>query len=378
MDPDEYMSPAGMDKAIAMATASLEFNTATAVERLLAIPDLDERTKVLSTYSSNQRKKIKAMLKEKRELTEAKGKQKAVEAAPPAPQESEEEDVDWTGLPAPGTVAPQTIKKVSSVEESEIDALWSFIDDSDTTMAENLSDFDYQGFNADSILREFLTRGKKANVSMTQMKQDITSLAALAHKKGSITENNYTKLAKTGQARYDVLAARYGLQKGGGKGKGPDVLTVSRIGPTVPGRILRLILAGKLAAKRFNGPFKSSGLPDVMQTQAFPAIIPESLEDPAKQYIISLCVAYSADQSHALQKKKDKPEDLLTAQTNFVLLGTQTSHPPENQKLDMFKSIDWPNIFDKTIGCATQVKKINPEFSLVSRADFLSSVSKLS
>jgi hypothetical protein len=356
-----------------MSTGTAEFNASAEADRILAIPNDESRNDALKKLSNSQRKKVKQIMRDMMKDNEE--------------SQDDEEEVDWSRVVEPGSKRPTVSQQQSGgvrvtevvVTEAELDTMWSNIDSNDLSGVDllGLADFDYIGFNADLLLKEFVKRGKQANRSTKEILSDLTCLAALAHKKGSITEKNYPKMNKAGQTKYDELAARYGIVKGGGKGKGPEVITVSRIGPTVPGRIIRLIQAGHLAAKKFNGPLKSSSMPDIIQTQAFPVIIPNKLEQEAKDFLIGLCVAYSSDQSYIISERKKKIEDAVGDQRNFIELSMSTSHPTESMRIEMFKTISWTSFYDKSITCANAYQKLVSDFTIPTKTDFLRQTSSV-
>lgn len=299
-----------------------------------------------------------------------------------ADDDSEDEDFDWNAFQGQGGAETGLNNKITViVSETEMDKMWSSVDGNDLgdIDEEALGDFDYQGFDAATILKEIMKHGRSAGLSDKEILKDISTMASIAQKKGSITDKNYPKMKKAGQARYDTLAARYHIVKGSGQGKSPEVITVSRVGPTFPGRIMRMILAKKLSPRSFVGPFKSASMIDIFQTQAFPTAIVSTMEDVAKDYLIGLCIAYSCDQSIGItpkDKKPPTPEEALKSQTNFIHLSYGSKHPTDEMRKDMMKGIDWPLLYDKSNTCASAYKKYQPEFVIPSRTDFLVSVAK--
>jgi len=359
---------------MATATETDKFDFDGFVDTLLTKTD-DEKAVLMKGLSNTRRKKVNANIRERAE----KKKGKEVEKS----DEEEEEEMDWEALKGVSGGGVPVVQKPAEkvvVSETEIDDMWSTIDGKDLGDIDEsaLADFDYQGFDAEVILRQVLTHGKSAGLTNKQIMKDITSLAGLAQKKGSVTDKNYPKMKKSGQAEYDKLAARYHIVKGSGKGKSPEIITVSRIGPTFPGRIMRMLSAGKLSARSFIGPLKSSSLPKILQTQAFPPALPTTMESDAKDFVLGLCIAYSVDQTIAIADgKKPTVEEALKTQVGFVMLSHNSKHPTETLRKDMVSQINWPDLYDRSLVCAQTYKKFSPDFVVIARTDFLAAISKL-
>jgi hypothetical protein len=316
---------------------------------------------------------------------EIKRREKEGVSSPQAPAEPEEtlDDIDWSKLGGASTKgkekAVEAPTQKTDVTEKELDEIWLSIEAEDTTEydLETAAAFDYQGFNANTVLTQIMMRGKAAGLDRKTILRDISMMCAVSHKKGSINDKNYPKMKKAGQAEYDRLAGIYKLVKGGAKGMPPETVTISRIGPTFSAKIVRLILDEKLSAKSFIGPMKSSTLHSVMQTQYFVTTLPSSMPARSKEFISGLCRAYSVDQTIALAiGKKPSLEETWEKQANFIELTMNSDHPSDSARTSMVARIPWPAIYDKSATCVAKIKTVDSGFLVPSRADFLSDVIK--
>jgi len=353
---------------------------AEAVERVIAASP-EGRADLFKGMDQPMKKAVRKALKER---------EKTPETAPPlAPKPKEQStggdsdedlaDFDWTKLGGGAPLKKPVSVKVS-VTEKELDEIWASIEADDTSEydLDLATAFDYQGFNAQAVVSQIVSRGKRAGLGQKAILKDISLMCALAHKKGSINDKNYPKMKKSGQSEYDRLAGIYQLVKGGAKGATPETVTISRIGPTFSAKILRLILDGKLAAKTFIGPFKSSSLHSVMQTQYFVSVLPSTLPERSKEFITALCRAYSSDQTIALtQGKKPSAEEVWERQQSFVELTRSSDHPSDEARKSMSAKIPWADIYDKTNSCIAAIKRVDNGFAAPSRADFLSDLAKI-
>jgi len=347
-------------------------NASTDEERMELFGKMDQPTKKAVRTEIKKRETAAA------EKPESSGGKKVVGVE----EEDELGDIDWSklgGKRVPAEEKRMELEKID-VSEKELDEVWASIEADDTSEydLDVASAFDYQGFNGRAVLTSILARGKNAGLSRGVILKDISLMCALAHKKGSINDKNYPKMKKSGQAEYDRLQGTYQLVKGGAKGSPPEVVTISRIGPTFSAKIIRLILDGKLAPKTFIGPMKSSSLHSVMQTQYFVSVIPSSCPDRSKDFLVSLCRAYSVDQTLALaQGKKPTAEESWERQLSFIELTRTSDHPTDEARKSMVSRIPWPEVYDKSQTCVAAIKRVDNTFVAPSRADFLIDIAKI-
>jgi hypothetical protein len=351
-----------------------------AVEKVLKAETGGDRAKVFAGMDQPMKKAVRAELKRREEEA----------AAGPAGSEEEEEgieDIDWSKIgggvqiPTPkGKGKRKDVNLKIEVTEKELDEVWASIEADDTSEYDPdvAAAFDYQGFSASAVLTQVMVRGKRAGLDRKVILKDISLMCAAAHKKGSINDKNYQKMKKSGQAEYDRLAGIYNLVKGGAKGMSPETLTISRIGPTFSAKITRLILDGKLPGKSFIGPFKSSTLHSVMQSQFFVSVVPSSLPDKSKDFIVGLCRAYSSDQTLALvQGKKPTAEEVWDKQLGFIELTRNSDHPSDEARKAMCSKIPWPEVYEKTASCVAAIKKVDNTFIAPTKTEFLGEISKV-
>jgi hypothetical protein len=345
----------------------------TAADKVVAESTGGGKAKVFEKMSPAMKKAVREELKRR---------EKGESSKTPEPARTEEslDDIDWGKIGTGGTGGVSVKTVTADVTEKELDDMWSSIEADDTSEydLEAAAAFDYQGFNATTILTQVMMRGKGAGLDKKTILKDISMMCAISHKKGSINDKNYQKMKKSGQTEYDRLAGLYKIVKGGAKGQPPEVLTISRIGPTFSSKIVRLILDEKLSAKSFVGPMKSSTLHSCMQTQFFVTVVPSTLPSRSQEFISGLCRAYSVDQTIALaQGKKPTTEESWEKQANFIELTKNSDHPSDTARKSMMAKIPWPDVYDKSSTCVAKIKIVDSGFLVPSRADFLSDIAKV-
>lgn len=346
-----------------MATSSTE-QVATMVEKM-SEPD---RLAFLSKITTKERSDIEEILK-KRKGRESEG--------------SGESDADKLLRLMRGD-KPKDPPKTSweDITEKDVEDIFSELQ-SETSITtytdEPLSGFDFDGFDPGTVIKVVLAKGKEKGVAREEVLKDLSHMATIAHKKGSITDTNYKRLKPAGRTMYDQLSTRYGLKLGGAKGLPSDIITIGRIGPAMSGRIFLLLLADKIKPKRYTGSCQSSTLPDIFQSDATPSNLPAALTGVAQQYLLGLCEARSIDKSCAISPKTPKPKakDVLSDQKQFVFTSYSSRYPSENDRMINFKKVSWDDVFDKTQTCAQAYKKINDEFVIPTKSDFSASIKSI-
>lgn len=366
-----------------MASSSESFNLGDVVKKIRSAKAPDDKKTIFSTLTSAQKKLVRATISEQEEA-EKKAADSALDVT--GGGEGSDSDVDDNFLGAASSTTEEKKPKgkqaaVIAVKDADVAQMWDMLEKMEARNYDlsGISDFDYVGFNPSEVLKSIMAAGLKAGYGNNKIINDIGLMAGLAQKKGSVNNHNYTKMSKDGQKLYDRLAKDYGLKKGGGKGEPSNIITVSRIGPTFPGVIVQLLLDNKLTARSFAGPLRSSTLPTFMQTQAFPPIIPTGLAEASKVFLLGLCVAYSVDQSLAIQGGKNKPTvaSVISTQQNFIVISHSGIYPSEKFRLQTFLTIDWNAHFDSLSACATAYRSNYSEFSIQSKSDFLSDINKI-
>lgn len=325
-----------------------------------------ERLAFLSKVTAQERSDIEAAIQKK------KGEEN--------PQESDAERL----LKMMRGEKPRDVSKVSweDITEKDVEDIFTELQ-SETSITsysdEPMSGFDFDGFDPGTVIKVVLSKGKEKGVSREDVLKDLSHMATIAHKKGSITDTNYKRLKPAGKTMYDQLSTRYGLKLGGAKGQPADVITIGRIGPAMSGRIFLLLNSGKIKPKRYTGSCQSSTLPDIFQSDATASNIPAALTGVAQQYLLGLCEARSIDKSCSISPKTPKPKakDVLQDQKQFVFTSYSSKYPAESDRLINFKKVSWDDLFDKTLPCAQAYKKINEEFAIPTKTDFSSSIKSI-
>jgi len=338
----------------------------------------EERMDFMLKLEDNTRGKVMEEIKKR------KGKKTDEESKTEKPAETEDE-MFARMMKARGVKSADPVSGLKpdweSVTTSEVDDVFSDLD-SETSVSSfdssGVEGFDYIGFNPKIVMQALIAAGKLKGRSKDEMVKDMGVMAGIAHKKGSITTTNYSKLRPEGKAVYDNLAGIYGLKMGGSKGMGPEVITIGRIGPTMPARILQMLILGKVQARKYPGACKSSTLPDVLCSQALAPCIPTGLSSVARDYILQICEAYSIDQSCQIAKgKKPKPEDIWQEQKQFVYTSYSSNYPSEDTRIRVFKMLQWSLNLPKTKTSVTAYKKINTDVEEGDMKVIQDSISKL-
>lgn len=265
-------------------------------------------------------------------------------------------------------------------QDAEIRALWVTIDNLDMTKLidqDVIDAFSYSGFNPDAILRALLGKKKAGSVADEEFKKDIATMVLISIMKGSVTEKNLTKMSDGGKKRYTDLESRYGLVKGGAKGKPADIITISRIAATFPGLVLQVVSKFPSTARVFTGPFKTNRLPSYMRHQALAACIPQSLADDTKYFLLDLVTAFSVDQTKTISKTKTANVDLFEAQKAFTTTAHGGAYPPEKVRKAIFRSLPWSQDYAKIKEVSDSVKKIVTDLSQVNLDVFNSAIAGL-
>jgi len=264
-------------------------------------------------------------------------------------------------------------------EMKMVETFWEELEKLDplTLLSDDVTDaFKYIGFDPDIVLRELLHRGRNKGKNADDIKKDLVDIATIAVIKGSVTENNLKKTPDAGKVFYKKLQDTYSLSTGGAKGKDSTHLTVARIAAAVPGIITQVLVKKPGFAKTFVGPFGSKSLPPYLRHQAAAACIPEGLSEKLREFILGLITAFTADQTKALSNTKDSAELLFDNQLNFVMTTYGSKHPSEEQRKKIFQSFSLSSDYEKLSIVATKVKKIKPEFLVLTQQELDAELAK--
>lgn len=260
-----------------------------------------------------------------------------------------------------------------SFSKTDIDNLLSLISkgEIETLKAEDYDQFQYQGFDPMRILQSLMKVKRDENVDDNQFKTDIYQMIAVGIIKGSVNDHNITKMSDTGKASIDALIKKYGVQKGGGRGKPASVITFPRAMATFPDVAVRMISV--IGAKDFSGgPMQSSRLPQYMKIQVFPAIIPRNLESNVKKMLLMANLCYTIDQSTQISQLKDPDlKQLALVQGNFTIIGHQSPVPSSDTRLSVFKSLKIEEDYDSIYEVLKEyISKIDPTYITPSKNSF--------
>lgn len=301
-----------------------------------------------------------------------KAKKVVVEEEEESQEESEEEEVK-----------PKKKAKASGsgdVSDADLARIWTMVDEIDLDgliTPEIIKDFQYSGFNPDAILKSLIKKKKEKGVSNTQFMADISTLVLIAIMKGSVTDGNLKKLSDGGKRRYSSLEETYGLKRNGAKGKSGDVVTISRIAATFPGVVVKTISEYPDTARAFSGSFKTDKLPSFMRHQAMAACIPKSLDDKTKEFILSLIIAFSVDQTKSISKTKESYGDLFSKQKNFTMVSHNGAYPPDKVRKEIFSNLEWKNGYPKMKEVFDIVKKTVTDLESVDVDHFTSTIGEV-
>lgn len=266
------------------------------------------------------------------------------------------------------------------VSEKDMLDMWKLIDEHDVTLLdpEVVEAFKYQGFNPDAILKSLMKSKKTAKIDNSEFLRDITTLCALAVIKGSITDKNIKKMSDKGKTQYDLLEKRYGITRGGGRGKPAEVVTVARIAAAFPGKVVQLLQTQKVPGRDFVGEFQTHKLPGVLKHQALAACVPKDLAERSREFLLDLITVFSVDQTRTISRTKDSAMDLIDRQKQFTNVSHGGAYPPEPMRKMIIKGFNWNDIFILINPVATHVKGKWNDFHMVTQQQFMEDINKLS
>jgi hypothetical protein len=223
-----------------------------------------------------------------------------------------------------------------------------------------VADFDqflFQGFDPWKIIEELTkTKGTK-NIPDVEMGRDMAFIVGISIITGAPTESKRpARLSAAGQKTTKNLAIKWGVNWGGGKGKGARHVNFPRVALALPIVTVKIILL--IGPKEFPNDMLSHLLPKCMQHPCFPSIIPTSLNSDVKRMLLNACLCYGIDMSISLQSI-DKPDVKVIAakQKSFIRSSNSSKIPEEPDRLVFFKSLGLALKYD-------EVKKVLENFIL--------------
>jgi hypothetical protein len=337
-----------------------------------------ERNMAWSDLSNNQKKKVKSEQATREKLRQA--------TALATAEEADESDEDVPMFTPSVTVASKSVQKgkilvkQGDVSEEMLREMWTVVDglDVSTIDSESLRIFEYVGFNPDAVLRSLMGSKIKNGVKDSDFKTDILVMCGLAVIKGSVNANNFKKMSQKGQDEVLRLESLYGIKRGSGRGEPAETVTVSRIAAAFPGKIMQLIVNGKVSPRKFTGPCKSNSLPGQIRHQSFAAVIPMELGERSKEFLLAVATGFSVDQSITInpdKKRKPDPKELYFQQRSFTEVAHNSGFPRESVRKAIFRSLNLN--YDSILSCAQAVKKIDEDLIIIDKSQFSSDLNAL-
>jgi hypothetical protein len=252
-------------------------------------------------------------------------------------------------------------KIIQLVNEGDIESL----------KASEFEQFQYQGFDPYKIVQSIMQVKTAKNIPDDSFKKDIFTMVAVGMIKGSVNEHNINKMSDAGKTDLRDLISRYGIKMGGGRGQPAGVITFPRVMATFPDVAIRLVKI--IGPKEFQGgPMLSTRLPDYMEVQVFPAIIPLNVDSDIKRMLLTASLCYSIDQTTQISQLKDPDLKLLSAtQSNFTNVGHRSPVPPADIRRSVFNSLNISNDYGKIVSVLNDYKsKIDPSFVILTEDQF--------
>lgn len=267
-----------------------------------------------------------------------------------------------------------------SFTKVELDSLLSLISKGDIAAlkSEDYDQFQYQGFDPMRIVQGLLKVKKDESVDDDQFKSDVYQMIAIGIIKGSVNDHNLTKMSDGGKTSINALLKKYGIQKGGGRGKASSVITFPRVMATFPDIAVRMVSV--IGAKEFSGgPMLSSRLPSYLKVQVFPSVVPRSLNSDVKDMLLMANLCYTIDQSTQISQLKDPDLKLLAStQSNFTAIGHQSIVPNSVTRLEVFKSLNIDSDYDSIHAVIKDyIEKIDPTFKIPDKAKFVKEITSM-
>jgi hypothetical protein len=264
-----------------------------------------------------------------------------------------------------------------SFTKAELDNLLTLISKGDIAAlkSEEFDQFQYIGFDPMRIVQSLLRVKNDEKIDDDQFRTDVYKMIAIGIIKGSVNDHNITKMSDTGKNDINALLKKYGIQKGGGRGKASSVITFPRVMATFPDIAVRMV--GVIGAKEFNGgPMLSSRLPNYLKVQVFPSVVPRNLNSSVKQMLLMANLCYTIDQSTQISQLKDPDlKSLAATQSNFTNIGHQSPVPNSLTRLTVFKSLNIDEDYDSIMSVIKDyIEKIDPTFIAPDKTAFVKEI----
>jgi len=243
--------------------------------------------------------------------------------------------------------------------------------DIETLNKEDYDQFQYQGFDPYRLLQALIQAKEGKSVTDQAFADDICKMVAIGLIKGNVNDHHITKMTDVGQKDLKELMDRYSVKRGGGRSQPADVITFPRVMATFPDIAVRFTKV--LGGKEFRGgPFLSFNLPDVMQVQVFPSVIPIDMDKPVKTFLLTASLCYSVDQTIQISRLENPDlKSLASIQFPFVNLSHNSPLPKADIRKQTFNQLGLPGKYSDILGVVTKYKElIDPAFVIISERDY--------
>jgi len=230
--------------------------------------------------------------------------------------------------------------------------------DVETLKKEDYDQFQYQGFDPYRLIEALVEMKNKNKVSDEAFADDICKMVAIGLIKGNVNDHNMTKMTDGGQGDLKDTMQKYGIVKGGGKGQGPKTITFPRVMAAFPDIAVRMTKV--IGGKDFRGgPMGSTALPEVMKVQVFPAVIPPSLDDKVRKFLLTAALAYSIDQTIQISRlEKPDLKSLSDVQGQFILVSYNSPLPRTETRVQTFNQLGLPDKYNQILSVVTKYKEL--------------------
>lgn len=260
-----------------------------------------------------------------------------------------------------------------STNKADIERLIQLVNEGDvqSLKAQEFEQFQYQGFDPYKIVNTLLKIKNDKGITDVNFQKDVFTMVAIGMIKGSVNEHNMTKMSDEGKLDLKNLISKYGIKMGGGKGQSSGIITFPRVMATFPDVAIRLVPI--IGCKEFRGgPLESTRLPEFMQVQVFPAIVPKDIDGDVKRMLLTASLCYSIDQSIQISEMKSPDLKAIAAiQGNFTNVGNNSPVPSAAVRKTVFNTLDLSGSYDKIAAVLSDYKsKIDPTFAILTSTQF--------
>lgn len=242
--------------------------------------------------------------------------------------------------------------------------------------AEDFDQFQYQGFDPMRIVASLAVVKKDKNVKDEELVDDICKMVAIGMIKGSVNDHNLTKMSDEGKKEINDLITKYGVQKGGGRGKSATVITFPRVMATFPDIAVRMVAI--IGPKEFRGgPMLSTRLPSYLQVQVFPSVIPRDAEGPLKSFLLTAALCYSIDQTIQISKIENPDVKAVSStQSNFIAVGHASPMAQSATRARVFKQLSIAEDYESIASVVSDYKsKVDPSIYIPSKDEVVVAMS---